>query len=83
LIVSDVIRENELQIWFLVAHAVETPRPTDRVGASCDSLEKFESEISLCCKSLETQGKFRGWVFGTISATGSSMRRNARGRKGV
>ena len=26
---------------------------------------KFYSEITLCCKSLKIQGKFRGWVFGT------------------
>ena len=26
------------------------------------------------CKLLKTQGKLRGWVFGTISATGSSVR---------
>ena len=32
---------------------------------------KFESEITLCCKSLKTQGKFRGWVLGTEFATGS------------
>jgi hypothetical protein len=33
-------------------------------------LWKFDSEITLRCKSLKSQGKFRGWVFGTISATG-------------
>ena len=37
--------------------------------------KKFWSEITLCCKSLKTQGKFHGWVFGTISATGSSVPR--------
>ena len=33
-------------------------------------LEKFWSEITLCCKSMKTQGKFRGWVLGTEFATG-------------
>jgi hypothetical protein len=31
---------------------------------------EFYSEITLCCTLLKTQGKFRGWEFGTISATG-------------
>src|SRR5690242_15071277 len=30
----------------------------------------FESEITLRCKSLKNTGEFRGWVFGTDSATG-------------
>src|SRR5262249_43844919 len=28
------------------------------------SFEKFYSEITLCCKSLKTQGKFHGWEAG-------------------
>jgi hypothetical protein len=30
------------------------------------AFEKFENEITLCCKLLKTQGKCRGWVFGAI-----------------
>lgn len=33
----------------------------------CNAIE-FDSEITLCGKLLKTQGKFRGLVFGTISA---------------
>jgi hypothetical protein len=45
-----------------------TPRPI--MLHQHQSLWKFESEITLCCKSLKTQAKFRGWLSGTISATG-------------
>jgi hypothetical protein len=33
-------------------------------------MQKFDSKITLCGKLLKTQGKNRGWVLGTISATG-------------
>ena len=32
--------------------------------------QQFESEITLCCRLLEMQAVLRGWVLGTISATG-------------
>jgi hypothetical protein len=41
-------------------------------------LWKFDSAITLCCTLLKPQGKVRGWVFGTISATGSSTARRKR-----
>lgn len=34
------------------------------------AIEKFYSEITLCCKLLKTQGKFRGWEAGIRTPIG-------------
>src|SRR5215813_8281822 len=36
---------------------------------------RFYSEITVCWKLLKTQHKFRGWLFGTISAIRGLARR--------